>query len=335
MNDSKAGSTGGGMGGLDLTRGARRLVEVNGRVNEGEAVVVVTDPEMERYAALVEEAARARGAIVTTCVMPVRRQDGEEPPEPIARAMAEARVIFSPVSVSITHTRAMRTALEAGARAILMTAYTDEILTSPALLQTDFHAQAEVCRRVGDAFTAGCEVRLTSPKGTDLTFSIEGRTANVLTNVPDPGQLAPVPDIEVNVVPVTGSANGFLVADASVPYLGIGVLEEPVLCTMENGFITRMEGGAEADRLRVFLSSFGDHNCFNVAELGVGLNPNARLTGEMLEDEGVLGTIHIGIGTSHTLGGEIVAPTHYDLLMWEPTIEVDGRVIQRDKRVLV
>jgi leucyl aminopeptidase (aminopeptidase T) len=317
-----------------LARGAQRLVGVNGRVKKGEAVVIVTDPAMEKYASLVEEAARNRGAEVTTCLMPVRRQDGEEPPEPVARAMAKADVVFSPVSISITHTRAMRTALEAGARAILMTAYTDEILTSPALLETDFHAQASVCHQIGDAFTAGSLVRLTSPKGTDLTFSIEGRRANVLTNVPEPGQLAPVPDIEVNVVPVTGSAEGLLVADASVPYLGIGILEDPIVCTMENGMITRMEGGPEADRLRVYLSSFGDPNCFNVAELGVGLNPNARLTGEMLEDEGVLGTIHIGIGTSHTLGGEVVAPTHYDLLMWEPTIEVDGRVIQRNKDVL-
>jgi leucyl aminopeptidase (aminopeptidase T) len=317
----------------ELIRGARQLVEVNGRVTEGEPVVIVTDPKMERYATLVAEAARARGAVVTTCIMPVRGQDGQEPPEPVARAMAEARVIFSPVSISITHTRAMRSALEAGARAILMTAYTDEILTSPALLETDFEAQAAVCHKIGDAFTRGSQLRLTSPKGTDLTFSMEGRIANVLTNLPDPGQLAPVPDIEVNVVPVTGSANGHLIADASVPYLGIGILEEPVVCTMEDGYITRMEGGPEADRLRVYLSSFGDRNCFNVAELGVGLNPNARLTGEMLEDEGVLGTIHIGIGTSHTLGGEIVAPTHYDLLMWEPTIEVDGRVIQRDREI--
>ncbi|MBT8396813.1 MAG: leucyl aminopeptidase [Gemmatimonadetes bacterium] len=318
---------------LDLHQGARRLAEVNGRIQEGEAVVIVTDPEMEHYAALVEEAARSCGGVVTTCVIPVRRQDGEEPPEPVAKAMAQASVVFSPVSVSITHTRAMRAALESGARAILMTAYTDEILTSPALLETDFHAQAPVCHKVGDAFTGGSQVRLTSPKGTDLSFSIEGRTANVLTNVPEPGQLAPVPDIEVNVVPVTGSANGLLIADASVPYLGIGILRDPVVCTIENGFITRMEGGPEADRIRVYLSSFGDHNCFNVAELGVGLNPNARLTGEMLEDEGVLGTIHIGIGTSHTLGGEIVAPTHYDLLMWEPTIEVDGRVVQKDKEI--
>ena len=317
----------------ELIRGARQLVEVNGRVTEGEPVVIVTDRKMERYATLVAEVARARGAVVTTCIMPVRGQDGQEPPDPVARTMAEAKVIFSPVSISITHTRAMRSALEAGARAILMTAYTDEILTSPALLETDFEAQAAVCHKIGDAFTRGSQLRLTSPRGTDLTFSMEGRTANVLTNLPDPGQLAPVPDIEVNVVPVTGSANGHLIADASVPYLGIGILEEPVVCTMEDGYITRMEGGPEADRLRVYLSSFGDRNCFNVAELGVGLNPNARLTGEMLEDEGVLGTIHIGIGTSHTLGGEIVAPTHYDRLMWEPTIEVDGRVIQRNKEI--
>jgi leucyl aminopeptidase (aminopeptidase T) len=319
---------------IDLAPGAKRIVEVNGRVQAHEQVVVVTDPTMERYAEAVAAAAREVGAEVTTFVIPVRSRDGQEPPEPVARAMKEAQVIFSPVRVSITHTRAIRAALEEGARAILMTAYTDGIMTSPALLETDFLAQAPVCHRVGDAFTSGKEVRLTSPSGTDLRFSIEGRRANVLTNVPDPGELAPVPDIEVNVVPVTGSAQGVIIADASVPYLDIGILVEPIVCTVEDGFITKMAGGEQADRLNRHLDSFGDRNCYNVAELGVGLNPKARLTGEMLEDEGVMGTIHIGIGTSHTLGGEIVAPTHYDLLMWEPTIEVDGRVIQRDKEVL-
>ena len=192
-----------------------------------------------------------------------------------------------------------------------------------------------MCRRLGAAFTTGSAVRLTSPRGTDLRFSVQGRRANVLTNIPDPGELAPVPDIEVNVVPVTGSAEGVLIADASVPYLGIGVLSEPVECRVEGGFITSMQGGPQAEVLRRALDSHGDPNCYNVAELGIGLNPNARLTGQMLEDEGVVGTIHIGIGTSFTLGGEVVAPTHYDLLMWRPTIEVDGAVVQRDKEVLV
>ena len=87
--------------------------------------------------------------------------------------------------------------------------------------------------------------------------------------------------------------------------------------------------------MRAALDVHNDRNCFNVAELGIGLNPNARLTGCMLDDEGVLGTIHIGIGTSHTLGGFVVAPTHYDLLMWDPTIEIDGQVVQKGAEVLV
>jgi len=131
----------------------------------------------------------------------------------------------------------------------------------------------------------------------------------------------------------TGSAKGAFIADASVPYLDIGILDEPIVCRVEAGLIVEMSGGPQAKRLRDHLESFDDPACFNVAELGVGLNPQARLTGEMLEDEGVVGTIHIGIGTSHTLGGDIVAPTHYDLLMWEPTIEVDGRVVQRDQEI--
>ncbi|MED5563487.1 MAG: leucyl aminopeptidase, partial [Gemmatimonadota bacterium] len=314
---------------------AQRLVHVNARVQPGEIVVVVTDPTMQRYADAVGTAAREAGADVTLCVIPLRSQDGQEPPPPVARAMAEAAVIFSPVRVSITHTRAMRTALEAGARVCMMTAYTDAIMTSSALLETDFEGQAEVCRRLGAAFTEGESVLLTSPRGTDLHFGIEDRVANVLTNIPEPGELGPIPDIEVNVVPVTGSAEGTIVADASVPYLGIGILEDPVVCSVHEGYIVEMTGGEQADFLREHLESFSDPHCFNVAELGVGLNPNARLTGEMLEDEGVMGTIHIGIGTSHTLGGEIVAPTHYDLIMWEPTITVDGRVVQRNKQVLL
>lgn len=318
-----------------LLPGARRLVTTNARVQPGELVVIVSDPPMERYAALVGAAAEEDGGEVVRCVMPPRRADGQEPPGPVAAAMCEAHVIFSPVSVSITHTRAMRAALDAGARAILMTACTDRLLTSPALLETDFEAQAATCRRVGEALTEGRELRLTSPEGTDLHLSIRGRGANVLTNVPAPGELGPVPDIEVNVVPVTGSPQGRLVADASVPYLGIGLLAEPILCDIQGGLVTGIDGGAQAAVLRAELESYGDPACFNVAELGIGLNPNARLTGEMLEDEGVLGTIHVGIGTSHTLGGEVVAPTHYDLLMWEPTIEVDGQVIQRGREILV
>jgi leucyl aminopeptidase (aminopeptidase T) len=64
-----------------------------------------------------------------------------------------------------------------------------------------------------------------------------------------------------------------------------------------------------------------------VAELGVGLNPKCIMQGIMLEDEGVYGSVHIGIGTNITLGGHVKAAIHYDLLMWGATIELDGNVI--------
>jgi len=96
-----------------------------------------------------------------------------------------------------------------------------------------------------------------------------------------------------------------------------------------------MEGGEQARRFESVLRSHNHPECFNVAELGVGLNPNATLTGFMLEDEGVMGSIHIGIGTSLTLGGEIVAPTHYDLVMLNARLVVDGRTVMENRRVLV
>lgn len=319
------------MNNVRFARSFKKLVEVNGNVQAGEKVVIVCDYSMTEIGNQLAVAARAADAQVTICIMEQRKIDGQEPPTPVAAAMKEADVIFSPVRFSITHTKAMRAALDNGARAILMTAYNEAVLLSPALLETDFAAQVPKCKALGEAFTKGTNVRLTSPKGTDLRFVIGGNRTNILTNIPNPGELAPVPDIEVNVVPVTGSANGRIIFDASVPYLGIGILTEDIVCEVKDGLIISMEGGEQAKFLKEKLDSYNDPNCYNVAELGVGMNPGAKLTGNMLDDEGIVGTIHIGIGTSLTLGGDVVAPMHYDLIMWEPTIEVDGIVVQRNK----
>lgn len=314
--------------------GIHRLVEHNGQVRPGESVVIVTDYVLGGYASLVAGVSEAFGATPVICGMPPRNSDGGEPPAAVAAAMLAADVIFSPVSRSITHTRAMRAALDRGARAILMTHYDDDVLTAPSLLKTDFGEHKETCGRIGKMLGAGSSVRVTAPGGTDITFGLEpGRSPNVLTGQPDPGELAPVPTIEVNVVPADGTANGTIVADCSVPYLGIGLLEEPIVCTVRDGFVVETTGGRQAKRLREDWQSHDDANCYNVAELGIGLNPNAVASGNMLEDEGILGTVHFGIGTSYTLGGTVVAPTHYDLLVWQPTVEVDGKAVLRGAEV--
>lgn len=88
-----------------------------------------------------------------------------------------------------------------------------------------------------------------------------------------------------------------------------------------------------ADILKKDLETKGDPNVYNIAELGVGLNPKCKMTGIMLDDEGVLGSAHIGIGSNLTLGGSLQAPIHYDLVLWHPTIKLDGTNVIKNGKI--
>jgi leucyl aminopeptidase (aminopeptidase T) len=318
----------------EFTAAASKLVDVCANVKPGESVVVVTDPEKQDIAAAVAAAAAAAGADVTVATMTTRQQDGAEPPAPVAAAMAAADVIFTPVAVSITHTDAIRNACAAGSRAVAMTGFTPSMMRGGGI-EADFVALKPTCERVAGYFERGSAVRVTTPAGTDVTLEIGGRTGIAKTCIVAPGEFSPVPDIEATVSPIEGSAQGVIVADASIPYLGIGVLKEPIHFLVKDGLITQVEGGEMAKRLRDAWAGMNDPNVYNVAELGIGLNPACRLTGEMLEDEGCWGTVHFGIGTSTTLGGNVKAACHYDLLMHKTTIMVDGEVILEDGELRV
>lgn len=318
----------------DLSLGATTVVNICANVQPGETVVIVTDPTMTTIAQAVAVAATAAGGEVTTCIMPTNRRDGKEPPAPVVAAMKAAQVIFSPVSVSITHTDAIKDSCALGARAVAMTGFTERMMQRGGI-EADFVELEPVCRFVASLLDAGSSVHLTSPGGTDLTFSIDGREGIAKTCIVRSGDFSPVPDIEAPVSPVEGSANGVIVADASIPYLGIGVLTEPVRFEVRDGYITEVSGGEVADKLRAAWASMDDPQVYNVAEMGIGLNPACSLTGEMLEDEGCWGTVHIGTGTSTTLGGKIKAACHYDLLMHRATIVVDDQIILKDGEFVV
>ncbi|HOY67834.1 MAG TPA: aminopeptidase, partial [Candidatus Ozemobacteraceae bacterium] len=64
-----------------------------------------------------------------------------------------------------------------------------------------------------------------------------------------------------------------------------------------------------------------------LAELGVGLNPAARLCGSMLEDEGCRGTVHLGFGSNATIGGRNRVPFHLDMVLRHADLRVDDRPV--------
>ncbi len=316
-----------------MMRGARTLVETCADVGAGEDVLVVCDYPMLDIAEAVARAARERRAVVVLAIMDPREVDAGEPPLPVAEAMRSSDVVFTPVSVSITHSDAVFRACASGTRIVAMTGFTRRMMMSGGIT-ADFRRLRPLVTGVAGAFSAGSTLTVTTPAGTDLTVDISQRRGVAKTGIVQPGDFSPVPDVEAAVAPVEGSAEGVIVADASIPYLGIGLLSEPVTFRARGGMIISAEGGEPAARLLAAWERQNDPQVYNVAEVGLGLNPESRLTGEMLEDEGTWGTVHIGTGTNVTLGGRTRAASHYDLIMSAATIRIDGEVILRNGQLV-
>ena len=98
-----------------------------------------------------------------------------------------------------------------------------------------------------------------------------------------------------------------------------------------DGVVRSIEGGDQAKFLRELLAEQDDAAVYNVAQFAIGLNPLCTdFTGEMLNDEGVNGTIHMGIGTSANLGGQVQAKTHFDAIIRRPSVWLDERAVILD-----
>ena len=268
-------------------------------------------------------------------VPPERAVDNEEPAAPVSAAMKRADVVFLPVTRALAHTRATQEAIELGARVLSMTAFTERMMREGGLF-TDFRARRPLCERIAVELTTARTVRVTNPAGTDLTLTIAGRRGNSHSCILDGPGFTAVPNIEANIAPVEGTTEGTLVVDGSIPYYGVGVVEEPVAFEILNGFVGPISGGDQATFLEELLARQDDAWVYNIAQFAVGLNPDCtEFTGEMLNDEGINGTIHIGVGTSANLGGDVRAKTHFDAVIRSPSVWLDGRQVLAEGEILI
>jgi leucyl aminopeptidase (aminopeptidase T) len=327
-----------GMKEILAMKGAKVIVEHCACIQKGEKVLIVTDFEAVSSAQILAGVTYTMGAEVEICVMVPRELDGQEPTVCVAAAMKKAEVILMPVTKSISHTEAIKGALTEGARVLSLTASSEELMASEAY-KADFKKQRPVCEKVAQLFTQTKEVTITTPMGTNLVTSAKGRKGNAHSCIVDrPGQFSAAPNIEANFSPVEGTMEGIFVADASIPYLGIGLLSTPVTFTIKEGKVVEVEGGNEAERLKNIWAEQKDPNVYNIAQVAVGLNPEIKAPLGRLGcnyDEGSFGTAHIGIGTSSILGGEVKASTHFDAVMTEPTIKLDGKQLLKDGVLLL
>ncbi|MDQ3915417.1 MAG: aminopeptidase [Actinomycetota bacterium] len=314
----------------DLAPAARAVLDDCLRVRPGEELLVVTDPGTRSIGEVLVAGGRARGAEAVLVEIAERESNGTEPPPSVAAAMASCDVLIAPTTKSLSHTEARRAANAAGARAATMPGITEEMMART--MAADFSALRPRSREVARLLTEGSEVRITSAAGTDLTLGIEGRTGlSDDGDLSSSGAFGNLPPGEAFLAPVEGTTNGRLVIDGTM--WPVGRLAEPLVFEVSGGYVRAMTG-RHADEVRAAVERHGPE-AFAIAELGIGTNDAAQLTGNVLEDEKILGTIHVAIGDNHTFGGTIRVSSHQDGIVLDPTLSIDGHTILDAGKLLV
>jgi leucyl aminopeptidase (aminopeptidase T) len=259
--------------------------------------------------------------------MEPREVDGQEPPPTVAAALAAATVFIAPTLRSLSHTRARKAASEAGARGATLPGVTEDMLAR--LMATDFPLMAARSRRVAELLSAADEARMTCPRGSEMTFDLSGREG-----IPDDGDLSGdrafgnLPCGEGFISPLKGEGTLFAATLAT-----LGLPPEPVRITVADGRLADASG-EWGERWTALMDAAGADGR-NLAELGVGTNERATLTGNILEDEKMLGTVHVAFGASAGIGGTVSVPVHLDCLVEQATLDVGGtRVLDAGEFVL-
>jgi leucyl aminopeptidase (aminopeptidase T) len=314
----------------DLDRAVEAVVRDCLAVGPGEDVLVVCNPATEGLGALVRTVAQGEGAEATLAVMAERDSHAAEPPRAIAAAMVASDVVIAPTVQSLSHTAARKAASEAGARIATMPGVTEEMLAR--VMGADVEALRRRGAAICEALDAGNEARITCPNGSDLRLGLEGRSSIVdAGDLSAAGAFGNLPCGEGFVAPLEGSGEGTLVVDGSIA--GVGRVESPVALTVRDGHLADATGTAGAGLLELLTAHGRDGT--NVAELGIGTNEEAILTGNILEDEKILGTAHVAFGASAAIGGTVQVPVHLDCVVLRPTVEIDGEALVRDGELLV
>jgi aminopeptidase len=218
-------------------------------------------------------------------------------------------------------------------------------------VQIDYAELARRCETLEQLYEHAVSVHVTASGGTDVVVPVKGRKAlNDNGDFSRPGTGGNIPSGEVFISPVVGTSGrggnspafgtiGKIIYDGSMTFGdGDALLETPIAVHVEGGFVKEITGGAEASRLEKTIQDAEEksitmendgrlpegmgtvyrRNARNIGELGIGLNPAAVITGNMLEDEKAFRTCHFAIGENYD--SDAPSLIHLDGVVRNPTI---------------
>jgi leucyl aminopeptidase (aminopeptidase T) len=334
-----------------IVQGVVAMLQVNMALRDGESLIVTTDiprtgdwqaESPDRLADMLERAMLARlVADVAAEHFPECSVEflpflsagghGTEPDAAAVTQMRQADVLLGLTTYSLSHTNARDAVTRAGGRVASMPGFEARMLEPGGPMAADYEQIAADCRVWADLLTLATEVRVRTPDGTDLRFSLEGRPGQVDDGIYDgtgADTWGNLPAGEAYAIPLEGSGEGQLV----VPTGWYPGLDHDMVLRIQNGEVVRLEGGGAVGDEFCQLFQLGSDDPVhkarrNLAELGIGTNPNARRPDNVLEAEKIKGTVHIGIGDNIHMGGRVEADLHEDFVQPQADLILDGKPV--------
>ncbi|MBU1045346.1 MAG: aminopeptidase [Candidatus Omnitrophica bacterium] len=294
-----------------------------------ESCLIIADTEKESIGRDFFKFAQKITANAKLMIMQPTLEHGVEPPDDIAAQMLGYDVQFLITSKSLSHTKARRQATLNGARIASMPTVTEDIINR--CCDIDYDLLKLNSQNLYQILQAASTLHVLTKLGTDIKFTI-GKNKWFGENGGSfdfPGAFGNLPEGEVSFAPV--DCNGQYVVDVSFP--GLGILDSPITFKVRNGFAYEITGKG-SEQIIKRLDSVGV-KAYKIAELGIGLNPKAKVIGLVLEDEKVCGTIHIALGNNMSYGQDNDVPLHLDGVISAPNIYADGQLIMKNGKLII
>lgn len=293
-------------------------------LDPSDRVLVVSDPQTAACGDAFVRGAEDHGCTVTSYHLPAAGRPLREIPDDLLSLLDDTSVVVNAVAGDAAEVPFRLQWIHAieGTGRIRMghSPGIDVDMMVSGALSVDYQAMAEMAARLYDGFEDAVDAHLTTPAGTNLHLDLTGRAlTDDLKATVDVG--ANLPCGEVFCAPLEDGANGVLVVDGC--FGSHGLVSRPVKIRVLDGLARGVTG---EDSQIVEIINFlldTDAGSRTIAELGIGLNPGARMTDRMLEAEKALGTAHVAFGDNEGLGGgQSRSSMHVDYLVRRPTLEL-------------
>ncbi len=309
-----------------LKKSARIVLNQCLGIKKGEKVLIVTDmPCREIGVVLWDELPDKSHSLLVE--IPPTGCHGREPLPEVAELLKKFDAFVIPTSFSLTHTKARIDATKLRIRGATMPGITKEVMIRT--LNADYRKIAQMTAKAVGLLTRTNAVVIRTGNKLELFLDISARPGHPDTGIiRKPGSFSNLPAGEAYCAPLETKSEGKVVIDGS--FAPVGMLKKQVTLTIKSGKIVKLEGNRELEKIFDRAGEKGRVLC----ELGIGTNYKAKITGNVLEDEKALGTIHLAFGNNIGFGGKNNAKIHLDGVIRKPWVWFDGQLMIKQGKIL-